>query len=280
MFNNFQTSLQLKLFTLLISLICSVASAETVLITGANQGIGWEFTKQYAEKGWHVIATHRRQGIPDTLKELTDKYDNIQVESLDVTKMDTIQAVARKLDGKPIDVLINNAGVMGKRLHFGKEPLDFEAFDYVYDINVAGVMRVTDAFYPNVVASKQKTITVMTSETGFFSDLGKSKRPPPLMSWMPATKTAINFIYADLAPAVKADGVKLLLLDPGLVRDTNEIRRLEAQGKKPPVFPFEGNLPERVDIDVCITGLIKVTDEATLADSGKVISYKGERLHY
>src|SRR5882672_7717041 len=91
--------------------ISSAALADTVLITGANSGLGLEFVKQYAAKGWTVIATHRRHDMPETLAPLAAKYPNVRVEHMDVSNIEDVKASAAKLKGVPIDVLINNAGV-------------------------------------------------------------------------------------------------------------------------------------------------------------------------
>ena len=90
---------------------CAPLAAETVLITGANSGLGLEFSKQYAAKGWTVIATHRRDEIPQTLAELSSMHANVRVEKMDVTNHEQVSALAQKLRGEPIDVLINNAGL-------------------------------------------------------------------------------------------------------------------------------------------------------------------------
>jgi NADP-dependent 3-hydroxy acid dehydrogenase YdfG len=91
------------------------AVADTVLITGANSGIGLEFATQYAAKGWTVIATHRRTETPQALADLSAHYKNVRVEKLDVTDVDNVAALATRLRGVPIDVLINNAGVYNDR---------------------------------------------------------------------------------------------------------------------------------------------------------------------
>src|SRR5688572_12191584 len=93
-----------------------VATAETVFITGANSGLGLEFTKQYAAKGWTVIATHRRSGIPETLAGVVAEYPGkVRVETLDVTDEAQAKALAAKLVDVPFDILINNAGVYNDR---------------------------------------------------------------------------------------------------------------------------------------------------------------------
>jgi NADP-dependent 3-hydroxy acid dehydrogenase YdfG len=99
------------LFTCALAFTPRGATADTVLVTGANSGIGLEFTKEYAAKGWTVIATHRRDETPDTLKALQQKYPNLRVEKMDVTSREQIKVLAEKLKSTPIDVLINNAGL-------------------------------------------------------------------------------------------------------------------------------------------------------------------------
>src|SRR5690606_7234750 len=91
------------------------ALAETVLITGANSGIGLEFAKQYAEKGWTTIATHRRRDTPESLAELVAEFPNVRIETLDVTSVEQAKGLAARLADTPIDVLINNAGVYNDR---------------------------------------------------------------------------------------------------------------------------------------------------------------------
>jgi short-subunit dehydrogenase len=87
------------------------ALADTVLITGANQGIGLEFAKQYAARGWTVIATHRRPTTPEELAALAAKYPKVRIERMDVTDVTQIEALSAKLKGMPIDILLNNAGL-------------------------------------------------------------------------------------------------------------------------------------------------------------------------
>src|SRR5262245_53447564 len=93
-----------------VALGTGAAQAETVLITGSNQGIGLALAKGYAAKGWTVIATHRRDTTPDTLAELQKKYPGkVRPEKMDVTSDEQIKALATKMKGEPIDVLLNNA---------------------------------------------------------------------------------------------------------------------------------------------------------------------------
>src|SRR4051812_34279796 len=91
------------------------SAAQTALITGANSGLGLEFVKQYAAKGWTVIATHRRSETPASLAAVMAEHDRVRVERMDVADVASVRELATKLAGVPIDVLINNAGVYSDR---------------------------------------------------------------------------------------------------------------------------------------------------------------------
>jgi NADP-dependent 3-hydroxy acid dehydrogenase YdfG len=105
-------SFSIALVTIAIGVASGRVLADTVLITGANQGIGLEFAKQYAARGWTVIATHRRTTTPEELATLAAKYPKVRVERMDVTDATQIEALGAKLEGMPIDVLLSNAGLV------------------------------------------------------------------------------------------------------------------------------------------------------------------------
>lgn len=92
--NNPVNKLLSTAIVVLACVTCSSAFAESVLITGSNSGIVLDFAKRYAARGWLVIATHRRDSGPDSLRALSAKYDNVRVERMDVTRFDEIYAVA------------------------------------------------------------------------------------------------------------------------------------------------------------------------------------------
>src|SRR5690349_24325233 len=107
----------LRMFSVALGVLVLGASsgralAETVLITGSNQGIGLEFAKEYAARGWTVIATHRRTTTPEELAKLAAKYPKLRIERMDVTDPAQIEALGAKLKGQPIDVLLSNAGLV------------------------------------------------------------------------------------------------------------------------------------------------------------------------
>jgi len=105
----------------------------TVLITGSNRGIGFALARIYAERGWGVIASCRSPNKADDLRELQSQYPQVVIEQLDVTDLDGIDALAARYRDVPIDLLINNAGILGgnERQKFGA--FDYAAFDEVID---------------------------------------------------------------------------------------------------------------------------------------------------
>ena len=99
----------------LLLLSTLTVSAETVLITGSNRGMGLEFVKQYADLGWDVIATSRTPGDDVELQELAKENSGIRIESLDVTNADQLSSLEKEYRNYPIDLVINNAGLSGDR---------------------------------------------------------------------------------------------------------------------------------------------------------------------
>ena len=268
------TSLRLRSFATLLCACIAVclsglAQADTVLITGANSGIGLEFAKEYAAKGWTVIATHRRDEVPATLKDLVDKYPNVRAEHMDVTKRDEIHALAVKLHGAPIDVLINNAGVviMGGKDGAWRGPgadnkgqtfgtLNYDEFDTFMRTNVAGPSMVTEEFLQNVEASKQKKVIAISSSNGMIT--GK-----PLccgLFWYRLSKAALNKLMISISAAVRKDGVTVVIFNPGAVR-------VEKQAD----LEYPGMLPT----PVVVADMIKVIGRVTIADSGRFLQHDG-----
>jgi len=141
----------------------------TVLITGASRGIGFELARQYAQLGWGVIATCRDPAGAADLQELATGNANVLVEQLDVTDFDEMDELATRYKGVPIDVLLNNAGILGgnDRQKFGT--FDYTAFDEVMAVNVVGPLRMVELFVPNVAASEQKKIMNISSAVGSVS---------------------------------------------------------------------------------------------------------------
>ena len=234
----------------------------TVFITVSNRGIGFGLAKNYAIKGWNVIATCRSPNRAEDLKDLAAEYPNILVEELDVTDLDEINQLATKYEGIPIDVLINNAGILGdvQAQSFGS--FDQSTFEKIMLVNAYGPLKVGEAFADNVALSNQKKIVSMTSGLGSMQITGSSDR----FYFYRMSKAALNMGIIAMNVSLKSKGVMSALIAPGMV----ETALLEASG-----YPLSG--PGVVTIDQSALGLIEVIEEinpkTNRKNRGKAINY-------
>ena len=235
---------------------------ETVLITGSNRGIGFEFAKQYAEKGWHVIATARTPEKTGDLKQLAKAHPKLVIEQLDVTDVSSIAALAKKYRGKPIDVLINNAGILGNPSAqiFGQ--FDYKELDKVMAVNVLGPLRVSQAFADNVAVSKQKKIICMSSGMGsmMISQLA------PNMYFYKISKAGMNIAMGSLAADLRKRDIIVFRLAPGIVNT----RLLEQSG-----IGGQGIEPQE-----SVVGMIAIIEKVTPEMTKEVYIYNGKTLPF
>jgi NAD(P)-dependent dehydrogenase (short-subunit alcohol dehydrogenase family) len=253
--------------------IPSLAPAETVLVTGSNSGIGLEFAKQYAQKGWTVIATHRRKEIPETLAELVAEYPKVRVETLDVTSLAQAAALAARLADTPIDVLINNAGIYNDRSKcdaadegcpgdwttqsFGN--MDFALLDTIMAVNIKGPLIVSQAFYENVKASKLKKIVAISSSNGTIT--GELPNPRPGATFYRMSKAALNREMQIVASSVKRDGVTAVMFNPGPTLTEHQ--------------EYLRGHPIMLETSFTVGHMIATIDKLTIEDSGKFLRYDG-----
>jgi len=238
------------------------ARAETVLITGSNRGIGLEFAKQYAERGWTVIATARAPEEAAELKALAGKHPGVKIEKLDVVDVPGIQALAMKYAGTPIDVLINNAGVLGALDRQRAGSFDYAEFQNVMGVNTYGPLAVTDAFLPHVSASKVKKVVAITSGSGIISG-----RVGGDGYYYKASKIGLNMVFRALAQDLAPRGILVAMIAPGAV-NTDMRRGLVGAERALRDLP----------VDVSVRGMIKVIDELTSANAGLAINYDARVL--
>jgi len=220
----------------------------TVLITGAGRGLGLEFAKQYAADGWQVIACLRNPDKAEALKKIKGE---VSIERLDVTDEAQVQALAGRLKGRTIDLLINNAGVYGPRSGHN----DTKSWLEVFHVNAIAPYHIAEALAPLVAKSKHKTIVNITSQMGSVASTSSADSPVYRSS-----KAALNMVMKGLSHALKAEGVTVVLFHPGWVKT-------DMGGKGAPL-----EAPESIG------SMRKVIGRLTAADSGKFLNYDGKPL--
>lgn len=235
-------------------------ASPTVLITGSNRGIGLEFARQYAQSGWSVIATARNPDDAADLHALVADHPNVSIERLDVTDHAGIDALAERYAGRPIDVLINNAGVLGSLESQRLETLDYEEFQHVMAVNVFGPLRVSQAFLDHVAASVQKKIVVVTSISGSIEIAGRSGGG----YYYKISKAGVNMAMRSLGSETRDRGIKVGLIHPGAV-NTRMLRQTGYRGRA-------------MEPEEAVRSMVEVIANLTDETSGTFLRYDGQTL--
>jgi len=179
----------------------------TWLVTGANRGIGLELARQLAERGLDLIAACRAPERAAELAELTGS----QPERLDVADADSVRAFAARLRGRPVDVLVNNAGIGGPRP--GLEELDFEAMTRAFQVNALGALRVVQAVLPGLRLGGDKLVVNVSSALASI----EGNTAGGAYGYR-ASKAALNMLTRSLAAELGPEGFRCLAMSPGWVR--------------------------------------------------------------
>jgi NAD(P)-dependent dehydrogenase (short-subunit alcohol dehydrogenase family) len=182
-------------------------SAGTVLITGANRGIGLAMASAFSEAGYSVIGTARRPDAATDLHRL-----EVKVVQLDVTEPLSVSALAHQLEGVPIDILINNAGMVSREAAEFAD-VDVEKLLTEYQVNSLGPLRVTQALLPNIMAGKRKIVANISSMMGSM----ELNTFGCCMGYR-ASKAALNSFTKTLAVDMSDDGIAFAMLHPGYVK--------------------------------------------------------------
>jgi NAD(P)-dependent dehydrogenase (short-subunit alcohol dehydrogenase family) len=224
----------------------------TVLVTGANRGLGLEFVRQYAADGWRVYAGCRAPSAADALQALAAASAGLlSIHALDVRDRASIQRLAAELAGQPIDLLINNAAIWGsaKQVLGG---LDDRTWAEVLDVDVVGPVRVTEAFLENVAASVRRTVVMLSSRLGSLALNDSGGR---LM--YRAAKAGLNAVAKSLAVDLAPRGIVCVALSPGWART-------DMGGPQAPLSPVDS-----------IAGMRRVIEGLDLTQSGQFLAYDG-----
>jgi NAD(P)-dependent dehydrogenase (short-subunit alcohol dehydrogenase family) len=225
----------------------------SILITGANRGLGLEFAKQYASAGYRVFAAAREPARARELEALATSNRAVSVHALDVADAASVGALARALSGEAIDILLNNAGVMGpKRQSFGQ--IDYDGMLETFRINTLGPLHMAEAFVEQVARSERKMMVAITSGMGSIDDSSGGSYA------YRASKAALNMTYHNLALDLKARGIIAFVINPGWVQTDM------------------GGAHAPTPVEASIAAMRKVFDGMTLEQSGSFMNYRGGTL--
>ena len=219
-----------------------------ILISGAGRGLGLELARQYAQDGWRVIGTVRDAAARKRLERL-----GAQACVVDVLRHENIAALARQLNGAPLDVLFCSAGVIGKRgMAFGS--FDYASWEEMLRVNLLGAAALAEALVDNVAASERKVIAMMSSRLGSITESSGMTLP------YATSKAALNMLVKGLSATLAAKGVICVALSPGWVRT-------DMGGAGAPLAP-----------EASVAGLRKVLAGLKAEDSGRFFSYDGSSI--
>lgn len=226
----------------------------SVLVTGANRGIGLEFVKQYAGEGWRVFAVCRDPAKAMELNDLAKASGvKVTVHEAEVTDPKAVARLAAELKGQPIDLLLNNAGVAVRdAMSFGDSNAD--SWLKAFNVNCIAPTKVAEAFLPNLLAGEKRIVAMMSSRLGSHTyNTG---------SWLAyrATKAALNSVVRTMAAELQPKGVLTVALHPGHVAT-------DMGGASAPVQPADS-----------VAGLRKVIAGLTPKTSGSFYDYTGAEL--
>jgi NAD(P)-dependent dehydrogenase (short-subunit alcohol dehydrogenase family) len=228
----------------------------TALITGSSRGLGLEWVRQCAERGWRVVATCRDPDSAVDLQELASQQLRISVYRLDVTLPEQIADLAHQLRDYPLDLLVNNAAVYFE--HWGKDSIgsiDYEAWQETFRVNTLGAMRVTEAFLPSLSRSGRSLVVAISSNMGSIAGIDA-----PRDYAYRSSKAALNATIRGLARELEPRGIGVLLLHPGWVRT-------RMGGSSAPISPKDS-----------IRGMLSLVDRFEPCMSGQFFRFDGARL--
>ena len=222
---------------------------KTVVITGAGRGIGRRLVELYLKAGDQVVAGVRDPAAARELQQGSGGGD-LEVCALDVRDGDSVRRLADALGVRPVDILINNAGVMGGDRQ-SLDDMDYDAWRDALEVNTLSPFRVTTALLPNLARSPQPKIITLTSQMGSLS-----RNSPGAFAYR-SSKAAANKVMQVMALELKARGMIVCPMHPGWVRTDM------------------GGPAAAISVEESARGLLEVIDRLGLEDSGRFWTWDG-----
>ncbi|AAU91440.1 csgA protein [Methylococcus capsulatus str. Bath] len=227
----------------------------SVLVTGANRGLGLEFTRQYLDAGWRVIATCRAPHEAPELRELAKRYEHLAIHAIDVRNFVAIDQLASALADQPLDVLINNAGVYGDKPGNGFGSIDYGLWQDVLKTNTLAPVKLSESFLAHLRRGSRKLIVGITSLMGSMGDNTSGNA-----ICYRSSKAALNAAFKSLSLDLKPLGIGVLILNPGWV------------------LTDMGGPEATTTVEQSITGMRRIIDQYTPALSGRFMNFDGREL--
>ncbi|WP_373089609.1 SDR family oxidoreductase [Sneathiella sp.] len=226
---------------------------QTVIITGANRGIGLALVERFLASGvWRVLACCRAPDQATALQKLArEQADRIELFALDVTDSGSAEHFAWQINGRKVDVLLNNAGVKGGD-HQTALDMDFDAWEEALQVNTLAPLRMVQAVIGNLRLSTQPKIITISSQMGALSRKGSGSYA------YSSSKAAVNKVMQILASDLQADGFIVCLYHPGWVQT-------DMGGKSATISPEES-----------ANGLFSSITALTRTDNGRFLKWNGE----
>ncbi len=225
----------------------------TILITGANRGIGFALTRHAANRGHTVIGTARDPGKAADLQAIP----GVRVERLDADSDESAKALARSLAGVPIDILINNAGVSPDHSK-DLATFDPEAYLACLRTNSIGPLLVTRALLPNVEASERRLIVQISSIMGSITNAVSQNWQGNLAYH--SSKTALNMANTLISNQLREKDIACVVLHPGWVQTDM------------------GGANAHLTPDQSVTAILDTVEKLTAKDAGAFLNYDGTPL--
>lgn len=228
--------------------------SQTVLITGANRGIGLALTHACLRRDDQVIACCRDPYNARALHQLSEIYPNLSIHQLDVSRGEDYLHLKHAIGDQVIDLLVANAGVLGPQLQgFGQ--VDYHAWAEVFAINSMAPLRLVEHFFDNLKDSERRTLVCISSVMGSI-ELNQEGGSYLYRS----SKAALNAVVKSLSIDLAGDGVHVLAVHPGWVKTQ---------------MGGEGAV---VEADECAVTLLETLDRLPAGTSGQFLSYDGKPL--
>ncbi len=222
---------------------------ETVLITGANRGIGLALVKLFIRERYKVIAACRDPNKTGGLSEFFQN-ENLVVTQLDVADGASVSRLGDALKGQPLDILVNNAGVMGGEYQ-GIADMDYDAWSHAFQVNTMAPLRITAALLESLKTAKKPRVVTLSSQMGSLNR--KSKGSFAYRS----SKAAVNKVMQVLSLELEQDGIIACPVHPGWVRTDM------------------GGSSADISVDEAATGLFRLIEGLTAAQSGRFWTWEG-----